>query len=95
MLFAFSGGREASHESRVFGRLNALFDGFAQRLLLVPYRGGMTTLLALEKAPKRFVAAVEIAGLTDFVAYMSYKPDERRMEVAREKEFGGKRPRRT
>lgn len=55
-------------------------------------RGGMTTLLAIEKAPKRFQAAVEIAGLTDFVAYMSYKPDARRMEVAREKEFGGKLP---
>jgi dipeptidyl aminopeptidase/acylaminoacyl peptidase len=55
-------------------------------------RGGMTTLLALEKAPQRFQAAVEIAGLTDFVAYMSYKPDARRMEVAREKQFGGKLP---
>jgi dipeptidyl aminopeptidase/acylaminoacyl peptidase len=55
-------------------------------------RGGMTTLLAIEHAPKRFVSAVEIAGLTDFVAYMSYKPDARRMEVAREKEFGGKLP---
>ena len=55
-------------------------------------RGGMTTLLAIEKGPKRFQAAVEIAGLTDFVAYMSYKPDARRMEVAREKEFGGKLP---
>ena len=55
-------------------------------------RGGMTTLLSIEKAPKRFQAAVEIAGLTDFVAYMSYKPDARRMEVAREKEFGGKLP---
>jgi dipeptidyl aminopeptidase/acylaminoacyl peptidase len=55
-------------------------------------RGGMTTLLALEHAPKRFQAAVEIAGLTDFVAYMSYKPDARRMEVANENEFGGKLP---
>jgi dipeptidyl aminopeptidase/acylaminoacyl peptidase len=55
-------------------------------------RGGMTTLLAIEKSTKRFQAAVEIAGLTDFVAYMSYKPDARRMEVAREKEFGGKLP---
>jgi len=55
-------------------------------------RGGMTTLLAIEKAPKRFQAAVDIAGLTDFVAYMSYKPDARRMEVAKEKEFGGKLP---
>ena len=55
-------------------------------------RGGMTTLLAIEHAPERFQAAVEIAGLTDFVAYMSYKPDARRMEVANEKEFGGKLP---
>jgi len=55
-------------------------------------RGGMTTLLAIEKSSKRFQAAVEIAGLTDFVAYMSYKPDARRMEVANEKEFGGKLP---
>lgn len=55
-------------------------------------RGGMATLLAIEKAPKRFQAAVDIAGLTDFVAYMSYKPDARRTEVAREKEFGGKLP---
>lgn len=55
-------------------------------------RGGMTTLLSIEKAPTRFQAAVEIAGLTDFVAYMSYKPDARRMEVANEKEFGGKLP---
>jgi dipeptidyl aminopeptidase/acylaminoacyl peptidase len=55
-------------------------------------RGGMTTLLAIEKAPKRFQAAVEIAGLTDFLAYMSYKPDARRLEVANEKGFGGKLP---
>ena len=55
-------------------------------------RGGMVTLLAIERAPRRFQAAVEIAGLADFVAYMSYKPDSRRMEVANEKEFGGKLP---
>jgi dipeptidyl aminopeptidase/acylaminoacyl peptidase len=55
-------------------------------------RGGMTTLLAIEKSPKRFQVAVDICGLTDFLAYMSYKPDARRMEVAREKEFGGKLP---
>ena len=55
-------------------------------------RGGMTTLLAIERKPGRFQSAVDIAGLTDFVAYMSYKPDARRMEVANEKEFGGKLP---
>ncbi|MGI8742134.1 MAG: alpha/beta hydrolase family protein [Bryobacteraceae bacterium] len=55
-------------------------------------RGGMVTLLAIEKAPRQFKAAVEIAGLTDFVAYMSYKPDYRRAEVAKEASFSGKLP---
>ena len=55
-------------------------------------RGGMVTLLAIEKEPKRFQAAVEIAGLTDFVAYMGYKPEYRRQEVAKEATFGGKLP---
>jgi dipeptidyl aminopeptidase/acylaminoacyl peptidase len=55
-------------------------------------RGGMVTLLAIEKEPKRFQAAVEIAGLTDFIAYMGYKPEYRRLEVAREETFGGKLP---
>jgi dipeptidyl aminopeptidase/acylaminoacyl peptidase len=55
-------------------------------------RGGLITVLALEKAPKRFQAAVEISGLMDFVAYMTYKPDERRQTIAHEAEFGGKLP---
>jgi dipeptidyl aminopeptidase/acylaminoacyl peptidase len=55
-------------------------------------RGGMVTLLAIERAPKRFQAAVEIAGLTDFIAYMGYKPEYRRQEVAKEETFGGKLP---
>src|SRR5215469_2610111 len=55
-------------------------------------RGGMVTLLAIEHAPKKFKDAVEIAGLVDFVAYMSYKPDFRRAEVAKEPQFGGKLP---
>jgi dipeptidyl aminopeptidase/acylaminoacyl peptidase len=55
-------------------------------------RGGMVTLLAIERSPRRFQAAVDIAGLADFVAYMSYKPDYRRQEVAREATFGGKLP---
>lgn len=45
-------------------------------------RGGMVTLLAIEKEPKTFRAAVDIVGLTDFVAYMAYKPEYRRLEVA-------------
>lgn len=56
-------------------------------------RGGMVTLLAIEREPKLFRAAVDIVGLTDFVAYMSYKPDYRRKEVAETNpSFGGKLP---
>jgi dipeptidyl aminopeptidase/acylaminoacyl peptidase len=55
-------------------------------------RGGMVTLLAIEHAPKEFKAAVDVVGLADFIAYMSYKPEYRRQEVASEKGFGGKMP---
>ncbi|MDB5707199.1 MAG: hypothetical protein JWN66_4315 [Sphingomonas bacterium] len=56
-------------------------------------RGGMVTLLAIEQQPTRFKAAVDVVGLTDFVAYMAYKPDYRRKEVAKESSsFGGKLP---
>lgn len=50
-------------------------------------RGGMVTLLAIQKAPHKFKAAVDIVGLTDFVAYMAYKPEYRRQEVARESAY--------
>ena len=55
-------------------------------------RGGMVTLLAIERAPKQFKVAVDVVGLADFIAYMSYKPEYRRQEVASEKGFGGKMP---
>jgi dipeptidyl aminopeptidase/acylaminoacyl peptidase len=56
-------------------------------------RGGMVTLLAIEHEPKLFKVAVDVVGLTDFVAYMSYKPQYRRDEVAKEgKGFDGKLP---
>lgn len=56
-------------------------------------RGGMITLLAIQQQPTRFKAAVDVVGLTDFVAYMAYKPEYRRQEVARENpSFGGKLP---
>ncbi|HMC28718.1 MAG TPA: alpha/beta fold hydrolase [Verrucomicrobiae bacterium] len=55
-------------------------------------RGGMVTLLAIERSPKKFKAAVDVAGLTDFVAFMAYKPDFRRMETAVETQFNGKLP---
>jgi dipeptidyl aminopeptidase/acylaminoacyl peptidase len=52
-------------------------------------RGGMITLLAIERAPKRFRAAVDVVGIADFVAYMSYKPDYRRQDVAKTPRFRG------
>ena len=56
-------------------------------------RGGMLTLLAIEHEPKLFRAAVDLVGLADFVAFMSYKPEWRRLETAREnKSFQGKTP---
>ena len=55
-------------------------------------RGGMVTLLAIEKAPSKFKAAVDVAGLTDFLAFMAYKPDFRRQETANDPVFGGKLP---
>ncbi|MGA2000665.1 MAG: alpha/beta fold hydrolase [Terriglobales bacterium] len=63
------------------------------RLAVVGHsRGGMLTLLAIEQAPKKFKAAVDIAGLSDFVAFMAYKPDWRRAETATDERFGGKLP---
>lgn len=66
----------------------------AQRLAIVgESRGGMLTLLAIQQQPTKFKAAVDVVGLTDFVAYMAYKPEYRRQEVARENpSFGGKLP---
>jgi dipeptidyl aminopeptidase/acylaminoacyl peptidase len=56
-------------------------------------RGGMLTLLAIQKEPKLFRAAVDLVGLADFVAFMAYKPEWRRLETARENpSFKGKTP---
>lgn len=55
-------------------------------------KGGMITLLALERFPKKFKAAACIVGIADFIAYMSYKPEYRRQDVARQPHFGGKGP---
>jgi dipeptidyl aminopeptidase/acylaminoacyl peptidase len=52
-------------------------------------RGGMVALLAIEKEPKRFRAAVDVVGLADFLMYMAYKPEYRREEVAKEPNFKG------
>jgi len=52
-------------------------------------RGGMVTLLAIEKEPKLFKAAVDVVGLADFLMYMAYKPEYRRQEIAKEPQFGG------
>jgi dipeptidyl aminopeptidase/acylaminoacyl peptidase len=69
-------------------------DVDAERLGIIgESRGGMVTLLAIERAPKKFKAAVDIVGLTDFVAYMGYKPEYRRQEVAKESpSFKGQLP---
>lgn len=56
-------------------------------------RGGMLTLLAIQKEPKLYAAAVDLVGLADFVAFMAYKPEWRRVETARENaSFKGKTP---
>ena len=55
-------------------------------------RGGMVTLSALEHEPKRFKAAVQIAGLSDIVSFMGYKSEARRQDIASQKNFGGKTP---
>lgn len=55
-------------------------------------RGGMLALMAIERAPEKFKAAVDVAGLADMIAFMAYKPDYRRQETASEPYFGGKLP---
>jgi dipeptidyl aminopeptidase/acylaminoacyl peptidase len=42
-----------------------------------------------KRSPKKFRAAVDVVGITDFVAYMSYKPEYRRQDVAKTPRFDG------
>jgi dipeptidyl aminopeptidase/acylaminoacyl peptidase len=53
-------------------------------------KGGMIALLAIERFPQRFRAAVDVVGLTDMVAYMAYKPGFRASDIARQPRFKGK-----
>ena len=55
-------------------------------------RGGMLTLRALQEEPTRFKAAVDVAGLADMVAFMSYKSDPRRKGIAAGEHYQGKLP---
>lgn len=55
-------------------------------------RGGMILLNGLEQEPKRFKAAVQIAGLSDLVSFMGYKSEARRQDIASQKHFEGKLP---
>lgn len=55
-------------------------------------KGGMLALLAIQSEPELFRAAAHVVGLVDFVAYMAYKPEYRRQDVARQKNFEGKLP---
>jgi len=55
-------------------------------------RGGLLSMRTLQEEPKRFKAAVDVAGLKDMVAFMSYKTDARRQQIADDKQYGGKLP---
>jgi dipeptidyl aminopeptidase/acylaminoacyl peptidase len=55
-------------------------------------RGGMLALRELEVEPKRFAAGVDLAALSDMVAFMGYKEQARREDIASQKHFGGKMP---
>jgi len=55
-------------------------------------RGGMLTVRSLQEEPRRFKAAVDVAGLKDMVAFMSYKTDARRRQIADDEHYGGKLP---
>lgn len=55
-------------------------------------KGSMITLLAIERFPKMFSAAVHNVGLADMVAYMAYKPAFRGDDIAKQPRFGGKGP---
>lgn len=54
--------------------------------------GGMIALLAAQRAPDRFRAAASDVGIADLLAWMEYKPDYRRLDMARQPMFGGKLP---
>lgn len=53
-------------------------------------KGGMIALLAIERFPDRFAAAVDVVGIADMVAYMAYKPGFRGNDIAKQPRFGGK-----
>ena len=55
-------------------------------------RGGMLSMRTLQEDPQRFKAAVDVAGLKDMVAFMSYKTDARRQAIADDPNYGGKLP---
>ncbi len=55
-------------------------------------RGGMLSMRTLQEEPKRFKAAVDVAGLKDMVAFMSYKTDARRRQIADDPHYKGKLP---
>ena len=79
------------HASKYFARQPFVDAG---RMAIFGHsRGGMLTLLAIQREPKLFRAAVDLVGLADFVAFMAYKPEWRRVETARENpSFKGKTP---
>jgi dipeptidyl aminopeptidase/acylaminoacyl peptidase len=55
-------------------------------------RGGMLSVRTLQAEPERYKAAVDVAGLKDMVAFMSYKTDARRQSIADDPYYQGKLP---
>ncbi|WP_331013605.1 alpha/beta hydrolase family protein [Sphingomonas sp.] len=55
-------------------------------------KGGMITVLAIERFPKLFKAAVSNVGIADMVAYTAYKPGFRGDDLAKQPRFDGKTP---
>lgn len=54
--------------------------------------GGMIALLAAQRSPATFRAAVSDVGIADLLVWMEYKPEYRRLDMARQPMFGGKLP---
>lgn len=84
------GGKEVDDVLRAAEFLAARDDVDGSRMgIFGRSKGGYLALLAIEREPERFRAAVDVVGLVDFVAYMSYKPEYRRRDVARQPNFQG------
>src|SRR5258708_35436677 len=56
-------------------------------------RGGMVTLLAIEREPKPFKAAGDLRGLQDFLAFLADRPEWRPLRTTKDNPcFKGRHP---